>query len=46
MQLRFLLGNLTRFYHKLLVLLLKLKNTSWLVMSGVRKYRTALKLCS
>jgi hypothetical protein len=38
MQLRFLLRNLTRFHHDHLVLILKLKNISWLVMSGVRKY--------
>jgi hypothetical protein len=42
MQLRFLLRNLIRFHHEYLVLILKLKNTSWLVMSGVRKYRTPL----
>jgi hypothetical protein len=46
MQLRFLLSNLTRFHHEQLVLILKLENTLWLVMSGVRKYRTPLKLCS
>jgi hypothetical protein len=40
MQLRFLLRNLTRFHHEHLVLVLKLKNTSWFVMGGVRKYRT------
>jgi hypothetical protein len=39
MQLRFLLRNLTWFHHEHLVLILKLKNTSWLVMSGVRKYQ-------
>jgi hypothetical protein len=42
LQLRFILRNLTRFHHEHLVLILKLKNTSWLVMSGVRKYRTPL----
>jgi hypothetical protein len=42
MQLRFLLRNLTRFHHEHSVLILKLKNTSLLVMSGVRKYRTPL----
>jgi hypothetical protein len=46
MQLMFLLWNLTRFHHEHLVLILKLKNTSWLVMGGVRKYQTPLKLCS
>jgi hypothetical protein len=46
MQLRFLFRNLTRFHHEHLVLLLKLKNTSWLVIGGVRKYRVPLKLCS
>jgi hypothetical protein len=40
MQLRFLLRNLQRFHNEHLVLVLKLKNTSWLVMSGVRKYQT------
>jgi hypothetical protein len=34
--------NLIRFHYEYLVLILKLKNTSWLVMSGVRKYRTPL----
>jgi hypothetical protein len=43
---RFLLRNLTRFYHEHLALILKLKKTSWLVMSGVRKYQTTLKLMS
>jgi hypothetical protein len=38
MQLRFLFRNLTRFRHEHLVLILKLKDTSWLVMSAVRKY--------
>jgi hypothetical protein len=38
MQLRFLLRNLMRFHHEHLVLILNLKNTSWLVMSAVRKY--------
>jgi hypothetical protein len=42
MQLWFLLRNLTRFHHEHLVLVLKLKNTSWLVMSGVRKYQNTL----
>jgi hypothetical protein len=42
MQLRFLLWNLIRFQHEHLVLVLKLKNTSWLVMSGVRKYQNPL----
>jgi hypothetical protein len=42
MHLRFLLRNLIRFHHEHLVLVLKLKNTSWLVMSGVRKYQTPL----
>jgi hypothetical protein len=37
-QLRFLLRNLKRFHHEHLVLMLKLKNTSWLAMSGVRTY--------
>jgi hypothetical protein len=36
MQLRFLLRDLTRFHHEHLVLILKLKNILWLVMSGVR----------
>jgi hypothetical protein len=42
MQLKFLLSNLTRFHHEHLVLILKLRYTSWLVMSGVRKYQTPL----
>jgi hypothetical protein len=42
MQLRFLLRNIMRFHHEHLVLILKLKNTSWLVMSGVREYQTPL----
>jgi hypothetical protein len=42
MQLRFLLRNLTRFHHEHLVVILKHKNTSWLVMSSVRKYQTPL----
>jgi hypothetical protein len=42
MQLRFLLRNLTMFHHEHLVLVLKVKDTSWLVMSGVRKYQTPL----
>jgi hypothetical protein len=42
MPLRFLLRKLTRFHHEHLVLILKLKNTSWLVLSDVRKYRTPL----
>jgi hypothetical protein len=46
MQLRFLLRNLTKFHHEHLVLILKLENTSWLIMSGVRKYQTPLKLYS
>jgi hypothetical protein len=37
MYVRFLLNNLTRFLHEHLVLILKLKITSWLVMSSVRK---------
>jgi hypothetical protein len=41
-QLRFLLRNLIRFHHEHLVLILKLENTSWLVMSSVRKYQTPL----
>jgi hypothetical protein len=41
-QLRFLLRNLTRFCHEHLVLILKHKNTSWLVMSSVMKYQTPL----
>jgi hypothetical protein len=42
MPLRFLLRNLIRFHHEHVVLIIKLKNTSWLVMSGVGKYRTPL----
>jgi hypothetical protein len=42
MQFRFLLRNLARFHHEHLVPVLKLKNTSWWVMSGVRKYQTPL----
>jgi hypothetical protein len=42
MQLRFLLRNLTRFHYEHLVLILKHKNTSWLVMSSVRKYQAPL----
>jgi hypothetical protein len=42
MQLRFLLMNLTRFHHEHSVLILNHKNTSWLVMSTVRKYHTPL----
>jgi hypothetical protein len=38
MQLRFLFRNLMRFHHEHLVLILNLKETSWLVMSAVRKY--------
>jgi hypothetical protein len=34
--------NLTMFHHEHLVLILKHKNTSWLVMSSVRKYQTPL----
>jgi hypothetical protein len=34
--------NLTRFHNEHLVLILKHKNTSWLVLSGVRKYQTPL----
>jgi hypothetical protein len=44
MQLRFLLRNLIRFHHEHLVLVLMLENTSWLVMSGVRRYQTTLSL--
>jgi hypothetical protein len=39
-KLRFLLRNSTRFHHEHLVLVLIFENTSWLVMSGVRKYQT------
>jgi hypothetical protein len=42
MQLRFLLRNLTRFHNEHLVLILKHKNTSWLVMSTIKKYQTLL----
>jgi hypothetical protein len=42
MRLRFLLRNSTRFHHEHLVLVLMLESTSWLVMSGVRKYQTSL----
>jgi hypothetical protein len=42
MQLRFLFRNLTRFHHECLVLILKLEITSWLVMSGIRKYQNPL----
>jgi hypothetical protein len=42
MQLRFHFRNSTRFHHEHLVLVLMLKNTSWLAMSGVRKYQTPL----
>jgi hypothetical protein len=38
MQLRFLFKKLIRFHHEQLVLILKLEITSWLVMSGIRKY--------
>jgi hypothetical protein len=38
MQLRFLLKNITRFHHEHLVFILKLKDTSWLVMGAVGKY--------
>jgi hypothetical protein len=41
-QLWFLLRNLTMFHHEHLVLIIKLQNTSWLVMSGVKKYQTPL----
>jgi hypothetical protein len=41
-QLRFLFRNLTMFHHERLELILKHKNTSWLVMSSVRKYKTPL----
>jgi hypothetical protein len=43
MPLRFLLRDLTRFHHEHLVLILKLENTSWLFMSGVRRYQTPLR---
>jgi hypothetical protein len=42
MQLWFLLRNVTRFHHEHLALILKHKNTSWLVMSSVMKYSTSL----
>jgi hypothetical protein len=42
LQLRFLLRNSTMFHHEHLVVVLMLENTSWLVMSGVRKYQTPL----
>jgi hypothetical protein len=42
MQLRFLFKNLTRFHHEHLVLILKLEITSWLFMSGIRKYQSPL----
>jgi hypothetical protein len=37
MQIRFLFRNLTMFHHERLELTLKHKNSSWLVMSSVRK---------
>jgi hypothetical protein len=42
MQLTFLLRNLTRFHSEHLVLVLKLKSTSWLVKSDVRRYENPL----
>jgi hypothetical protein len=42
MQLRFLFKNLTRFHHEQLMLILKLEITSWLAMSGIRKYQNPL----
>jgi hypothetical protein len=42
MQLRFLFRSLTRFHHDHLVLILKQQITSWLVMSGIRKYQNPL----
>jgi hypothetical protein len=42
LQLRSLLRNLTRFHHEHLVLILKYENTTWLVMSGIRKHETPL----
>jgi hypothetical protein len=42
MQLRFLFKNLTRFHYEHLVPILKLENTSWLVMSGITKYQNPL----
>jgi hypothetical protein len=40
MKVRFLLKNLTRFPHEHLVLILRIKITSWLVMNSVRKRKT------
>jgi hypothetical protein len=42
MKMRFLLKTLTRFLHGHLVLILKLKITSWLVMSSFRKNQNPL----
>jgi hypothetical protein len=42
LQLSFLLRSSTRFHHEHLVLILKHKNISWLVMSSVTKYQTPL----
>jgi hypothetical protein len=42
MQLRFLFRNLTRFRHEHVVLILKQENTSWLVISGIRRYQNPL----
>jgi hypothetical protein len=42
LQLRFLLRNLKRFHHENLVIILKHRNNSWLVMSSVTKYRMPL----
>jgi hypothetical protein len=43
MQLRFLFRSLARFRHERLVLILKHSTASWLVMSGVRKYKKPLR---
>jgi hypothetical protein len=42
MQLWFLFKNVTRFHHEQLVLIIKLEITSWLVMSGIKKYQNPL----
>jgi hypothetical protein len=39
MELWFLLRNLTRIHHEHLVIILKHKNTSWLVMGTIKMYR-------
>jgi penicillin-binding protein-related factor A (putative recombinase) len=44
--LRFLLKNLTMFHHEHLVLILKHKNTLWLVVRSVRKNQTYVLKCS